>query len=65
MQQLNMGIHDLFVDEVVAIQADDSLLDERGQVDYRRAGLLAYVGGHYYELGWLLGRHGDWRKAFD
>ncbi len=62
---LNMGTHDLFIGEIVAIQADDSLLGERGQVDYQRAGLLAYVGGYYYELGRQLGRHGDWRKAFD
>lgn len=62
---LNMGVHDLFIGEVVAIQADESVLNERGQVDYQRAGLLAYVGGYYYELGRQLGRHGDWRKAFD
>ena len=62
---LNMGVHDLFIGEVVAIQADESVLNERGQLDFQRAGLLAYVGGYYYELGRLLGRHGDWRKAFD
>jgi flavin reductase (DIM6/NTAB) family NADH-FMN oxidoreductase RutF len=60
-QQLSIGTHDLFVGEVLAVQADEEMLGERGQVDFAHADLLAYAGGHYRRLGELLGRYGDWR----
>ncbi len=60
-QQLSIGVHDLFIGEVLAVQADEDVLGERGQVDYAHADLLAYAGGYYRRLGELLGRHGDWR----
>jgi len=62
-QQLALGSHDLFIGQVVALQIDDSVLNEQGQVDYERARLLAYAGGYYYPLGERLGCHGDWRKG--
>jgi len=61
--QLSLGSHDLFIGQVVALQVDDSVLNDQGQVDYQRAPLLAYVGGFYHSLGERLGRHGDWRKG--
>jgi flavin reductase (DIM6/NTAB) family NADH-FMN oxidoreductase RutF len=61
--RLTLGVHDLFIGEVLAVQVDETILNDRGQVDYQRAGLLAYAGGYYYRLGELLGRHGDWRRG--
>jgi flavin reductase (DIM6/NTAB) family NADH-FMN oxidoreductase RutF len=62
-QQLSLGTHDLFIGEVLAVQADDTVLGDRGKVDYAQADLLAYVGGFYRRLGALLGRFGDWRSG--
>lgn len=63
MHHLALGSHDLFVGEVVAIQADDQVLNAQGGIDYERADLLAYVGGAYRRLGDRLGRFGDWKKT--
>lgn len=60
--RLDLGVHHLFIGEVVAVQADEEALDPSGRLDLRRIRLLAYVGGYYYELGDQLGRHGDWRN---
>ena len=59
--QLTLGVHDLFIGEVLAIQIDEEMLTERGHIDYDKAQPLAYTGGYYRRLGELLGRHGDWR----
>lgn len=59
--QLSLGVHDLFIGEVVAVQADEKVLDAQGRVDYAKASLLAYVGGYYHRVGERLGRFGDWR----
>ncbi|MBN1659620.1 MAG: flavin reductase family protein [Anaerolineae bacterium] len=61
--QLALGTHDLFVGEVVAVQVDEAMLDERGRIDYGRVNPMAYVGGYYYGVNELLGRFGDWRKG--
>jgi flavin reductase (DIM6/NTAB) family NADH-FMN oxidoreductase RutF len=60
--RLSLGVHDLFIGEVVALQADEKVLDPQGRVNYEQVSLLAYVGGYYYRLGERLGRFGDWRN---
>jgi flavin reductase (DIM6/NTAB) family NADH-FMN oxidoreductase RutF len=62
-QQLALGVHDLFIGEVLAVQVDEAVLNERGQLDAELAQPLAYAGGYYYDLGQKLGRHGDWRRG--
>lgn len=61
--QLTVGVHDLFIGEVLAVQVDEQVLDDHGKVEYERAQFLAYAGGYYYRLGELLGRYGDWRRG--
>jgi flavin reductase (DIM6/NTAB) family NADH-FMN oxidoreductase RutF len=63
LQQVTIGSHDLFVGEVVAVQADDDVLDSHGHIDYEKAQPLAYAGGYYWRVGDLLGRFGDWRQG--
>jgi len=63
IHHLALGSHDLFIGEVVAVQADEELLAAHGAVDLARANLLAYAGGFYRQVGGQLGRHGDWRKG--
>jgi flavin reductase (DIM6/NTAB) family NADH-FMN oxidoreductase RutF len=53
-----LGSHDLFLAEVVAVNADSSCLDKNGRLDLYRAGLIAYSHGEYYTLGKLLGKFG-------
>ncbi|MEJ2209029.1 MAG: flavin reductase family protein [Anaerolineae bacterium] len=60
-QQITLGTHDLFVGQVLAVQVDESVLDEQGRLDYDKAQPFAYMGGYYWQVGELLGRFGDWR----
>ena len=61
-QQIALGSHDLFVGEVLAVQLDESVLDEGGRLDYARAQPFAYLGGYYWQVAGILGRFGDWRE---
>jgi flavin reductase (DIM6/NTAB) family NADH-FMN oxidoreductase RutF len=61
--QLTIGVHDLFIGQVVAVQVDESAADENGKLDYEKAQLLSYAGGYYFRLGERLGRYGDWRQG--
>ena len=54
-----LGSHDMFIAEVVNVQADDRYLDqETGAFNLRKANPLAYAHGKYYELGELVGKFG-------
>ncbi len=52
------GTHDLFLAEVVAVHAEESLLDEKGKLCLDRAGLAAFAHGAYYALGEQIGTFG-------
>ena len=54
-----LGSHDMFMAEVVAIDAEESLIDQStGQFQLNHAGPLAYSHGKYYALGEKLGGFG-------
>ncbi len=54
-----LGSHDMFIAEVVNIQADEQYLDpETGTFDLAKARLITYSHGHYYKLGEEIGRFG-------
>ncbi len=55
---LPQGTHDLFLAEVVAVDVDDSVIDETGRLDLGRAGLAAFAHGEYFALGQKLGNFG-------
>jgi flavin reductase (DIM6/NTAB) family NADH-FMN oxidoreductase RutF len=60
--QLTLGVHDLFIGEVLAVQVDEDVLTKHGRLDYERIELLTYAGGNYFRVGELLGSFGDWRE---
>ena len=56
---VSLGTHDMFIADVVNVQADDKYLDpETGAFDMQRADLLAYSHGKYYGLGDFVGKFG-------
>lgn len=55
---LELGSHDLFIGEIVAVDVDEKLLDESGRLQLEKAGLVAYLHGEYYTLGDKLGKFG-------
>jgi flavin reductase (DIM6/NTAB) family NADH-FMN oxidoreductase RutF len=57
-RSLPLGSHTLFLAEVVAVQVNASLVDSRGRLDLRKAGLIAFAHGHYFALGRHIGHFG-------
>lgn len=57
-QRTPLGSHDLFLAEVVAVDVDESLLDETGRLCLNRAKLIVYSHGDYLALGRRLGKFG-------
>lgn len=49
-QVIPLGSHDMFLAEIVAVTADESLMDPSGALRLDRAGLVSYNHGHYYGL---------------
>lgn len=46
-----LGSHDMFVAEVLSIDADEKYIDENGAFDISKCELIAYANGGYYPLG--------------
>lgn len=55
---LPQGTHDLFLAEVVAVNVEETLLDEKGKLCLERAELAAFAHGEYFALGKSLGLFG-------
>ncbi len=55
---LRLGAHDMFLGEVLQVDVDEDLMDDKGRLALEKAGLIAYVHGEYYALGERLGTFG-------
>lgn len=54
-----LGSHDMFIADVVNVQADARYIDaETDKFDLQKAKLIAYSHGQYYKLGEEIGRFG-------
>ena len=45
------GSHDMFIADIVAVNVDEELLDEKGRLRLAKAGLCTYAHGEYFALG--------------
>jgi flavin reductase (DIM6/NTAB) family NADH-FMN oxidoreductase RutF len=61
--QLLLGVHDLYIAEIVAVQYDEDVLDERGHVRTRNLTPIAFMEGEYWSLGERIGIYGGAAKA--
>ena len=57
-QVIPLGSHDLFLAECVAVDVDESLLNEDGKLCLNKAKLIVYSHGDYLALGRRLGTFG-------
>ena len=55
---VHLGSHDMFVADIVGVNVDESLLDEKGKLHLSKAGLCAYAHGEYFALGKQIGDFG-------
>lgn len=53
-----LGSHDMFIAEVLAIHADEKYIDEKGAFDISKCDLIAYSNGGYFTLGKKIGKFG-------
>lgn len=53
-----LGSHHMFIAEVLAINAEDEYINEKGAFDISKCNLITYANGSYYTLGKKLGKFG-------
>lgn len=53
-----LGTHDMFLCDIVAVDVEESLLDEKGKLRMEKCNLIAYSHGDYMALGKKLGSFG-------
>lgn len=58
VEEKDLGSHTMFLAKVVAINADEKYIDEKGAFDISKCDLVAYANGGYYALGKKLGKFG-------
>jgi flavin reductase (DIM6/NTAB) family NADH-FMN oxidoreductase RutF len=62
IQIVHLGTHDLFIGEVVAVNADEDVV-EKGGISFEKLRPIAYARGDYWTLGRLLGKYGFSKKS--
>jgi len=55
---VKLGTHDMFIADIVGIDAAKELLDDKGRLCLDNAKLIAYAHGEYFALGRKLGSFG-------
>lgn len=53
-----LGSHNMIMAEVLAINADEKYIDEKGAFDISKCDLIAYANGGYYSLDKKIGKFG-------
>ncbi len=53
-----LGTHDMFLADIIAVDVDDSIVNESGALRIEKADLAAYAHGQYFALGKKLGSFG-------
>jgi flavin reductase (DIM6/NTAB) family NADH-FMN oxidoreductase RutF len=57
-QVLELGLHTMFVAEILAVQVSEHLVTQTGRLALEKEGLLAFAHGGYYALGKKFGSFG-------
>ncbi|MBQ0058551.1 MAG: flavin reductase, partial [Lachnospiraceae bacterium] len=57
-QALDLGVHTMFVAEVLAVHVDDTLMNETGRFCFNDSKPLVYSHGEYYGIGKKIGKFG-------
>lgn len=55
---IELGVHHMFISEVLNVSVDSSYLDENGAFSFAKADPLVYCHGHYFGLGEKIGKFG-------
>lgn len=55
---VQLGVHDLFIGRILTAHVDESVLTERGKVDYGKLRPFCYNPDQYWSLGQQIGTYG-------
>ncbi len=61
-QKIHVGTHDLLLGEIVHVQVDQDILNERGNIDFTKVASFVFNQGEYWSLGQKLGEGGFSKK---
>lgn len=59
---VELGAHHMFIAEVVAVNADEEILNDFGAIDYSKTKPVVYNQGQYWSLNKRIGEYGISRK---
>jgi flavin reductase (DIM6/NTAB) family NADH-FMN oxidoreductase RutF len=57
-KKVSLGVHDLFLGEVVRVHVDPEVLDEKKRIDFDQVTPVVYNQGEYWSLKQKIGVHG-------
>ena len=57
-KRIPLGVHHLFLGEVVCVHIDEEILDGEGKIDFPRVSPFVYNQGEYWSLHQKIGVHG-------
>jgi flavin reductase (DIM6/NTAB) family NADH-FMN oxidoreductase RutF len=60
--KIPLGVHDLFLGEVVRVHINQEILDQKGRIDYSKVSPVIYNQGEYWNLNTRIGIHGFSKK---
>jgi len=56
--RIPLGAHDLFLGEIVQVHIDQNILDEKGNINFTKAGPFVYNVGEYWSIHKKIGTYG-------
>lgn len=59
---INIGTHDMFLAQIVAVNADEEILNSFNGIDYTKVKPVVYNQGQYWSLNKRIGEYGFSRK---
>lgn len=61
-KKIPLGVHHLFLGEIVYVHVDQEILDAKGRIDFNRASPFVYNQGEYWSLNKKIGVYGLSKK---
>jgi flavin reductase (DIM6/NTAB) family NADH-FMN oxidoreductase RutF len=58
-----LGTHDLFLGEIVQVHIDKDILDEKGNIDFKKAAPFTYNQSEYWSIHKKLGTYGYSKRS--
>lgn len=60
--KIPLGVHDLFIGEIVQVHIDQDILDDKGNIDFKKADPVTYNQLEYWSINKKLGKCGFSKK---